>query len=53
MDTIKQILVDDLNTINKNEKRDGKPYFNSQFLNEKRSVAGQTLVYNTPNSPRL
>ncbi|SQI33995.1 Inner membrane protein ylaC [Providencia alcalifaciens] len=32
MDIIKQILIDDLNTINQREQRDGKPYFNSQFL---------------------
>lgn len=32
MDIIKQILIEDLDTINKNEKRDGKPYFNSQFI---------------------
>ncbi|HEM8291571.1 TPA: YlaC family protein [Providencia stuartii] len=32
MDIIKQILVEDLDTINKRENRDGKPYFNSQFL---------------------
>ncbi|MGJ3351930.1 YlaC family protein [Providencia sp. Je.9.19] len=32
MNIIKQILIEDLQTINENEKRDGKPYFNSQFL---------------------
>lgn len=32
MDIIKQILIEDLDTINKSEKRDGKPYFNSQFI---------------------
>lgn len=32
MDIIKQILTEDLDTINRNEKRDGKPYFNSQFI---------------------
>ncbi|HFS8187148.1 TPA: YlaC family protein [Providencia stuartii] len=32
MDIIKKILIEDLDTINKKEKRDGKPYFNSQFI---------------------
>ncbi|ELX8378968.1 YlaC family protein [Providencia vermicola] len=32
MDIIKKILIEDLDTINKSEKRDGKPYFNSQFI---------------------
>ncbi|MER1962898.1 hypothetical protein KC821_17725, partial [Proteus vulgaris] len=32
MNVLKEILERDLDRINKAEKRDGKPHFNSQFL---------------------
>ncbi|EKT58526.1 YlaC family protein [Providencia sneebia] len=32
MDIIQQILTEDLDSINKSEQRDGKPYFNSLFI---------------------